>query len=108
MFGNSTLRRFFSTQLSFAISYSDIKFLSPLAHSDPLAGRHGMSDFGSVLLVHHHKALEFPNIMDQDFLEARLQDMATTLISTVANAWHRSVTSHAPPHRVINTPGLPP
>ncbi len=50
----------------------------------------------------------YPDIVDEEFLEAIRTDMTTALLCTVTNIGHLVLTFEPPPHPVVNTLGLAP
>lgn len=60
------------------------------------------------LLVAHHQDLELLDIVDQELLETRGQQVLSLLVATITNVGHQHLALEPPADPVVNTSGLTP
>merc|ERR1711976_1060062 len=73
-----------------------------------LLARNVVSDLGSKNAVLHHQHLQFPNVVDEELLEAIWAYMLGFAGSTITNVWHKILALEAPAYSVVNTLRLTP
>jgi len=56
----------------------------------------------------HQEEVEFPNVIDKEFLEAVGEEMAGLFVTSVADLWHGSLTAKPTSNPVVNTLWFPP
>lgn len=99
---------FLWTKATIWIGEPDRQLLRALDNIFALFWWNAVGNFAAVYTVLHQQNLQLTNIVDQEFLESRRQNMASTLIGTVANVWHQVLTLETPTDAIVDTFRLTP